>query len=97
MEKMRHRIRAGFASLALIFTLGLHGMLAPAPAVAVEPSSRSGERVAQLVRITCRRELSNGNIMQRVRLADGQCRDEEVNPRTGKVVNSQPVPCNNSC
>jgi hypothetical protein len=97
MEHISRRIRIGAAALALMMTLGLHGMLASALAVPVEPSSHSGERVAQLAGITCRRQLPNGNIMQRVRLADGQCRDEEVNPRTGKVVNSQPVPCNNSC
>ena len=53
--------------------------------------------VDQITQVLCQRRLRDGHIMRRVRLADGSCRDEVINTRTGRVVRSRPAPCDPQC
>ena len=57
----------------------------------------AGWRVDQITQVLCQKWLRDGQIMRRVRLADGSCRDEVINTRTGRVVRSRPAPCNPQC
>jgi hypothetical protein len=54
-------------------------------------------RAAQTVRVLCQKQLSNGFLKRRLQLADGQCQDEVIDPRTGKVVERKNAPCDSSC
>jgi hypothetical protein len=61
-----------------------------------------GERVADkraepIVEVLCQRWLPNRFIKRRIQLADGNCFDEIINPRTGQVVQRQQAPCERGC
>ena len=66
-------------------------------ALAAAQRSPAGWRVARITQVLCQKWLSNKRILRRVRLTDGSCRDEVINPRTGRVVRSRPAPCNPQC
>lgn len=56
-----------------------------------------GWRVDQITQVLCQKWLRDQRILRRVRLADGSCRDEVINTRTGRVVRSRPAPCDPQC
>ena len=57
----------------------------------------AGWRVDQITQVLCQKWLRDQRILRRVRLADGSCRDEVINTRTGRVVRSRPAPCDPQC
>lgn len=59
--------------------------------------SPAGWRLDQITQVLCQKWLRDKRILRRVRLADGSCRDEVINARTGRVVRSSPAPCDPQC
>jgi hypothetical protein len=57
----------------------------------------AGKRAEPVVEVLCQRWLPNRFIKRRVQLADGNCFDEIINPRTGQVVQRQKAPCDRGC
>ena len=57
----------------------------------------AGWRADQITQVLCQKWLRDKRILRRVRLADGSCRDEVINTRTGRVVRSRPAPCDSQC
>jgi hypothetical protein len=55
------------------------------------------KRAEPVVEVLCQRWLPNRFIKRRVQLADGNCFDETINPRTGQVVQRQKAPCDRGC
>jgi hypothetical protein len=53
--------------------------------------------MAQTARVLCQKWLAKGLIKRRVQLANGQCQDEVINPRGGRVVERRGAPCDPSC
>jgi hypothetical protein len=51
----------------------------------------------QMTRVLCQKWLPNKNIMRHVQLANGRCRSEVINPRTGRVMDRGAVACDASC
>ncbi len=47
--------------------------------------------------VLCRRRLSEGRILIRVRYPNGGCFDEIINIYTGAVISRAPAPCNSNC
>ncbi len=54
-------------------------------------------QVTQVTRVLCQKWLPDRRIKRRVQLANGECRDEIINPRTGQVQDKGPAPCDPSC
>lgn len=52
---------------------------------------------AETVRVLCQKRLSHGFIKRRLQYANGQCQDEVINTRNGKVVERKNAPCDISC
>jgi hypothetical protein len=57
----------------------------------------ASKRAEPMVEVLCQRWLPNGFIKRRVQLADGNCFDETINPRTGQVLQRQKAPCDRGC
>ena len=66
-------------------------------AFAADEPRPGGLRLARVVNVLCQRRLGDGRILRRVRLDSGSCRDEVINTRTGRVVQSRPAPCDARC
>ena len=66
-------------------------------ALAAAQRSPADWRVARITQVLCQKWLRDKRILRRVRLADGSCRDEVINTRTGRVVRSRPAPCDPQC
>jgi hypothetical protein len=59
------------------------------------PHRRTSE--ALVAKVLCQKWLPNGHVMRRIRLADGSCYDEVIDPRNGRVVQRRSAPCNKDC
>ena len=66
-------------------------------AIAAAQRLPAGWRVGQITQVLCQKWLRDKRILRRVRLADGSCRDEVIDTRTGRVVRSRPAPCDPQC
>lgn len=66
-------------------------------AYATEGKQFASKRAEPIVEVLCQRWLPNGFIKRRIKLADGNCFDEIINPRTGQVVQRQKAPCDRGC
>jgi hypothetical protein len=61
-------------------------------------SSRDARQAADpMIAVLCQKWLPNKLVKRRIRRANGQCVDEIINPRTGRVVQRQPAPCTRDC
>jgi hypothetical protein len=64
--------------------------------------AEKGEHMAEkrsepMVEVLCQRWLPNRFIKRRIQLANGNCFDEIINPRTGEVLQRQKAPCDRGC
>jgi hypothetical protein len=66
-------------------------------AFAAELHAQAGKRFAPMTRVLCQRWLPDKRILRRVQLANGQCRDEVIDPHTGRVTQSRPAACDPAC
>lgn len=58
---------------------------------------RHAKEKAPVAKVLCQKWLPRGYVMRRVQLADGNCYDEVINPRTGRVMERRSAPCNKDC
>ncbi len=82
--------------------IGLHDVEANATAYADFPASAFAAEapfeVAQIpVVVLCQRFLGPGLILRRVRYANGQCVDQQINTYSGLVVSTAPAACAPNC
>jgi hypothetical protein len=69
----------------------------PHSAHAEQGEQRVAKRSEPMVEVLCQRWLPNRLIKRRVQLANGNCYDEVINPRTGEVLQRQKAPCDRGC
>jgi hypothetical protein len=55
------------------------------------------QQAAPMVGVLCQKWLPNHLIKRRIQLGNGRCVDEVLDPRTGRVVQRQPAPCDRAC
>ena len=60
-------------------------------------AEESFQHAEPMVEVLCQRWLPNRFIKRRIQLADGHCVDEVLDPRTGRVAQRQPAPCDRAC
>lgn len=81
---------SGHASMALLDRLVQTAFAAP--------DARLAKRHATpMVNVLCQKWLPDRSILRRVQLANGQCFDEVINPRTGAVIKRRPASCDRQC
>jgi hypothetical protein len=55
------------------------------------------QQAAPMVEVLCQKWLPTHLIKRRIQLGNGHCVDEVLDPRTGRVVQRQPAPCERTC
>jgi hypothetical protein len=69
----------------------------PHSAHAGQEEQSVAKRSEPMVEVLCQRWLPNRLIKRRIQLANGNCYDEVINPRTGEVMQRQKAPCDRGC
>jgi hypothetical protein len=75
---------------------GLLDWLIP-EAAAARGGPHHGKSTAPVAKVLCQKWLPDGNVLRRIQLANGNCFDEVINPRNGRVVKRRSAPCNRNC
>lgn len=81
---------SGHASMAMLDHLVRTAFATPYPRTAKR-------RATPMVNVLCQKWLPDRSILRRVQLANGQCFDEVINPRTGAVIKRRPASCDRQC
>lgn len=99
LESPDQRSRERYVWLELSHHRTAQGFLMPWVRQAFAEDLRPGTPLltAQAARVLCQKWLPNRMIKRRVQLANGQCRDEIINPRDGTVVERRGAPCDPGC
>lgn len=74
----------------------LSGTAYAATANSVMPKSEAVQ-LAQSFTVICVKQLGDGKVLRRIRLADGTCIDQTINTYNGTVIENQTVACDGSC
>lgn len=67
-------------------------------AATANPALVSNEvQIAQSFTVICIKQLGDGKVLRRIKLADGTCVDQIINTYNGTVIENQTVACDGAC